>query len=197
MLQQLTTALQKQKGVIVTNGELSDVVSIPVQCTQENPVQLHEECQPQTVTTHNIAAHQCLGLLSKNAGTFSDLLAEDMSKLGMKTKEQRNQTKEDGKVEHKAPAFLAVDSSGWHGASSSVSQNPKQEPPVGNRTLQTARMQRTDSPSLLCEILNQPGGFLMSDVALQSHVCDFCEAVFPGDTTTRGEYLQHLYTHIT
>lgn len=44
---------------------------------------------------------------------------------------------------------------------------------------------------------SQPDGMLMSDVALQSHICDFCQAVFPGDTSTRGDFLRHLYTHIT
>lgn len=44
---------------------------------------------------------------------------------------------------------------------------------------------------------NQADGMLMSDVALQSHICDFCQAVFPGDTGTRGDFLRHLYTHIT
>lgn len=43
---------------------------------------------------------------------------------------------------------------------------------------------------------SQADGILMSDVTLQSHVCDFCQAVFPGDTSTRGDFLQHLYTHI-
>uniref|UniRef100_A0AAQ5XQW1 UBZ1-type domain-containing protein n=1 Tax=Amphiprion ocellaris TaxID=80972 RepID=A0AAQ5XQW1_AMPOC len=55
----------------------------------------------------------------------------------------------------------------------------------------------TNSPSLAADSMSQPGGPLMSDVALQSHVCEFCQAVFPGDTTTRGEFLRHLYTHVT
>uniref|UniRef100_A0A3B4B4U3 Uncharacterized protein n=1 Tax=Periophthalmus magnuspinnatus TaxID=409849 RepID=A0A3B4B4U3_9GOBI len=40
-------------------------------------------------------------------------------------------------------------------------------------------------------------GLMLSDVALQSHMCEICQAVFPANTTTRGQYLQHLYTHIT
>lgn len=44
---------------------------------------------------------------------------------------------------------------------------------------------------------SQADGILMSDVALQSQICDFCQAVFPGDTSTRGDFLRHLYTHIT
>lgn len=55
----------------------------------------------------------------------------------------------------------------------------------------------TDTYSPVKDLLSQSDGLLMSDVALQSHVCEFCLAVFPGDTTTRGEFLRHLYTHIT
>lgn len=59
------------------------------------------------------------------------------------------------------------------------------------------QMPVTDRRSLVNDFLSQCDGLLMSDVALQSHVCEFCQAVFPGDTTTRGEFLRHLYTHIT
>ncbi|XP_036415823.1 uncharacterized protein zgc:113184 isoform X2 [Colossoma macropomum] len=45
------------------------------------------------------------------------------------------------------------------------------------------------------EMLSQAGGLLMSGVTLQSQVCEFCHAVFPGHTTTRGEFLRHLTTH--
>lgn len=47
------------------------------------------------------------------------------------------------------------------------------------------------------DLLKQGGGALMSDVALHSHVCEFCQAVFPGDSTTKGEFLRHLCTHVT
>ncbi|XP_061075753.1 uncharacterized protein zgc:113184 [Conger conger] len=46
------------------------------------------------------------------------------------------------------------------------------------------------------EMVSQGGGLMMSEVALQSQVCEFCHAVFPGSTTTRGEFLRHLTTHI-
>lgn len=113
------------------------MVSIPVQCSQKSPVHLREHPQPPTGTTHDSRAQGGFDLLSRNAGTFSDLLAEDMSKLGVNVRCQR---KEDRKMEHKAPPVSAAVSSGWHGASSSVSKNPKQDPPVGGRMLQTARV---------------------------------------------------------
>lgn len=59
------------------------------------------------------------------------------------------------------------------------------------------QMSAAASPSLVSDFPSQPGGLLISDVALQSHVCEFCQAVFPGDTTTRGEFLRHLCTHVT
>ncbi|KAJ8358541.1 hypothetical protein SKAU_G00150660 [Synaphobranchus kaupii] len=46
------------------------------------------------------------------------------------------------------------------------------------------------------EMISQGGGLMMSEVALHSQVCEFCQAVFPGNTTTRGEFLRHLTAHI-
>ncbi|KAK6466864.1 TRAF family member-associated NF-kappa-B activator-like [Huso huso] len=43
----------------------------------------------------------------------------------------------------------------------------------------------------------QLGGILLSNVTLNSQVCEFCQAVFPSETTTRGEYLRHITAHIT
>lgn len=65
------------------------------------------------------------------------------------------------------------------------------------KTLSCPQLPATDRPLLTDGSLSHSDGLLMSDVALQSHMCDFCQAVFPGDTTTRGEFLRHLYTHIT
>ncbi|XP_030276019.1 uncharacterized protein LOC115583378 isoform X2 [Sparus aurata] len=149
LLHQLATALQKQQGAALPNGEASDMMSIPVQCTQEIPACLLEYPQPLTATAHNAAAQCCVAdRLSRNVGTFSDLLAEDMSKLCM--------------------------------------EGPRR-----------TKMPGTDRPSLPNDLRTLSDGMLMSDVALQSNVCEFCQAVFPGDTTTRGEFLRHLYTHIT
>ncbi|XP_071351465.1 uncharacterized protein [Trachinotus anak] len=195
LLHQLRTALQKQQGATVPNGDLSDMMSIPVQCSQEIPVYFHEKPQPRTAAAHNLEAQCGVDHLSRNVGTFTDLLAEDMSKLCM---DLRLQSKEDGKLQQRVAPMLTPDSSRWQGASSCESKNPAQaDHPVRERTLHTARMPASGSPSLDSDFLSQSGGMLMSDVVMQSHVCDFCQAVFPSDTTTRGEFLRHLHTHIT
>lgn len=261
LLHQLTTALQKQQGpyesywnsnahkrasydllytcktlsagATVPNGELSDMMSIPVQCTQLIPGHLQEKPEPQSATAHNPAA-QCG--LSRNVVTFSDLLAVDMSKLHVDGACQRNENRE---LAQNVGPLLSLGSLRWEGASSKVSKNLLQADHLsGDRTMLTVRVRRclywtivspvdrgspvcpcilprssskipclvlcvcpqmpgTDRPSLVDDFPSQSDGLLMSDMVLQSHVCEFCQAVFPGDTTTRGEFLRHLYTHIT
>lgn len=189
LLHQLTTALQKQQGATVPNGEMNDMMSIPVQCTQEIPEYPHEKPQPLTATALNPAAKCGVDWLSRNVGTFSDVLAEDMSKLCV---DGPHQKKQDQELAQNVAPLLSLDSMKWPAASSSVSKNQLQADPLyRDRTMHTMRMPLTDSPSLLGD------GMLMSDVALQSHTCDFCQAVFPGDTTTRGDFLRHLHTHLT
>nr|XP_006629393.1 PREDICTED: uncharacterized protein LOC102691194 [Lepisosteus oculatus]XP_015199650.1 PREDICTED: uncharacterized protein LOC102691194 [Lepisosteus oculatus]XP_015199651.1 PREDICTED: uncharacterized protein LOC102691194 [Lepisosteus oculatus]XP_015199653.1 PREDICTED: uncharacterized protein LOC102691194 [Lepisosteus oculatus]XP_015199654.1 PREDICTED: uncharacterized protein LOC102691194 [Lepisosteus oculatus] len=51
--------------------------------------------------------------------------------------------------------------------------------------------------SFLDSDLLSRGGLLLSEVTLNSQVCEFCQAVFPSDTTTRGEFLRHLTAHVT
>ncbi|XP_037607912.1 uncharacterized protein zgc:113184 [Sebastes umbrosus] len=196
LLHQLTTALQKQQGGFVPNGELSDMMSIPVQCSQELPVYLRETPQPLTVAALNPAAQRDVDRLPRNMGTFYDLLTEDISKLCV---DVPRQGKEDGKMlEHPVAPLLSLDVMRWQGVSSNVSNNPGgADHRCGDRTMHTVGMTATDCHSPVGDPLSQPGGMLMSDVALQSHVCEFCQAIFPGDSTTRGEFLRHLYTHVT
>ncbi|XP_041834083.1 uncharacterized protein zgc:113184 isoform X1 [Melanotaenia boesemani] len=180
LLHQLTTALQKQHGASVPNGEGNEMISIPVQCTNEMPVCLYKTCD---------ADH-----LSKNGATASCLLAENMSKLSVDEPFQRWQ---DLKAEKIDPFMLTLESSKHHGGSSCKSKTPGQNRPGEDRTLFNVRMPVTDGTSLTGDLLSCSGGALLSDVALQSHVCEFCHAVFPGDTTTGGEFLRHLHTHVT
>ncbi|XP_073324538.1 uncharacterized protein [Pagrus major] len=197
LLHQLTTALQKQQGAALPNGEASDMMSIPVQCTQEIPACLLENPQPLTATAHNAAA-QCgvADHLSKNVGTFSDLLAKDMSKLCMEGPRRIKVNQE--LVQPTFAPLLSMDSLRWQGASSNASRNVLQADHLcGDGTMHTLRTPATDSPSLAGDLRTLSHGMLMSDVALQSHVCEFCQAIFPGDTTTRGEFLRHLHTHVT
>ncbi|KAI3370223.1 hypothetical protein L3Q82_025012 [Scortum barcoo] len=194
LLHQLSAALQKQQGGTVPNGDLGEMMSIPIQCTQKIPAYLHEKPQPLTARGHNSEAQCGISRLSRNAGTFSDLIAEDMSKLCVDVPCQR---KEDGNLEQKVAPLKSLDPLRWQGASSNVSKNPGRADHLsGDRTMHTVRMPATDGPSQFGGSLSQSDGMLLSDVALQSHVCEFCQAVFPGDTTTRGEFLRHLYTHV-
>lgn len=195
LLHQLTTALQKQQGVTVPNGELSDMMSIPVQCSQDLPVFLHVRPPQRTATLRNPAAQRAVDRLSPNVGTFSDLLAEDMTKLCV---DVPRQGKEDGTLEQMVAPLLSWDFMGRQGASSSVSNHlGHADHHSRDRTKHTVGMPAPDSPSLPRDLLNPSDGLLMSDVVLQSHVCEFCQAAFPGDTTTRGEFLRHLNTHVT
>ncbi|XP_070699872.1 uncharacterized protein [Pempheris klunzingeri] len=193
LLHQLTNALQKHQGDAVHNGDLGDMTSIPVQCTHEIPVYLHES----PLLLEATGTQRGGNCLCGNAGTFSDLLAEDMSRLCVDVPRQR---KEDGTLEQKVAPLLGMDSSRCQGASSNFSKNLWQVDHPGDRpkhAVKTYDVAAAGGPALVGDILSESGGRLMSDVALQSHICEFCQAVFPGDTTTRGEFLRHLYTHVT
>ncbi|XP_029948349.1 uncharacterized protein LOC115389093 [Salarias fasciatus] len=199
MLHQLTTALQKQQGASVPTADVSELMSIPVQCSKAMPVYPHEAPQPGPPAAQTPAEQCGFDRFSRNVGIFSDVLAEDMSKLRVDIPLQR---KEGMKVDPKSPFLLSLDSLKSHGALSSESKHQKQSPTHEESTLPRRQMPVTDGPSPggvggRGDHFCPSGGVLMSDVALQSHVCEFCEAVFPGDTTTRGEFLRHLYTHVT
>eukprot|EP00066_Takifugu_rubripes_P023137 XP_011612403.1 PREDICTED: uncharacterized protein LOC105417860 isoform X2 [Takifugu rubripes] len=118
-------------------------------------------------SSHNLTAADGF---SQNMKMFSDLLTTDMSKLAV---DRALQTSENQELAQNVPPLRSL------------------EPfrcPGGNGGLST---------NMVDIFSSQPDGMLMSDVALQSHICDFCQAVFPGDTSTRGDFLRHLYTHIT
>ncbi|XP_029989338.1 uncharacterized protein LOC115418925 [Sphaeramia orbicularis] len=193
LLHQLTTALQKQQGASVPNGELSDTMSIPVQCTPEIPTCLLEKPLPLAAAAHNPAAQCGVQCPSKNVGTFSDLLAQDMFKLCVDV-----HGKDDRKPDPNPSSLLFQDAAKIQGASQNVSKHPKpRDHRAGDRRLHTVQTPLAGCLSPHGDFLGQSDALLMSDIALQSHVCEFCQAVFPGDTTTRGEFLRHLYTHIT
>lgn len=193
LLHQLTTALQKQQGASVPNGELTDTMSIPVQCTPEIPTYVLEKPLPLAATAHNPVAQCGVQSSSKNVGTFSDLLAQDMFKLCVD-----GHGKDDRKSHPNPSSLLAQDAPKIQGTSQNVSKHPKPtDHTPGDGRPHTARTPLAGCLSPHGDFLNQSDALLMSDIALQSHVCEFCQAVFPGDTTTRGDFLRHLYTHIT
>ncbi|KAM4582149.1 uncharacterized protein V3H82_006226 isoform 4-T5 [Fundulus diaphanus] len=180
LLHQLTTVLQKQQGV--SAPEVGDLISLPVQCSHEIPACLYEKPQPLTSAGPDPAKDQ------PNAGCASGILAEGMSKLSMDMPWQR---KPGEKTEMLNPFMFNLDSSKYNVASSPRSKPSEQNDLGRDRALHTAMMPMADGG-----LLNLSVGGMMSDAALQSHVCEFCQAVFPRDSTTRGEYLRHLCTHV-
>lgn len=121
-------------GATVPNGELSNMMSIPVQCTQEIPVYFHEKPQPLAAAAHNPAAQCGIDCLTRNVGTFSNLLAEDMAKLSVDMPHQR---KEDGMLAQKAAPLLSLDSLRLPGASSNESKTPSQADRFGRDRTRT------------------------------------------------------------
>ncbi|XP_061689398.1 uncharacterized protein zgc:113184 [Syngnathoides biaculeatus] len=167
LLHRLMTTLQEAKGA--SNGDLTG------NCIQEIPVHF----QGNTISTHNPAAPSDLYAFLPNENT-THLLAEDMSKLSMKLsygKAQQKMSLGQDSLTNKFPCDAPSERGSHHQKSTKMSQSDRQ-------------LLGFDLPSL-------PGRLLMSDVTLQSNVCDFCQAVFPGYTTTKGEFLQHLHNHIT
>ncbi|XP_054883670.1 uncharacterized protein zgc:113184 isoform X2 [Poeciliopsis prolifica] len=189
MLHQLTTALQKQQGVSVPEVEVSDLISIPVQCSHEVPAFLHEKPQPLTSAGPDPTSPHGAEHASRNAGCASGVLAEGMSKLSMNMPCQR---KQDVKTEMLNPFVFNTEFSKYNADSPSRTKPSEQNGPGERRAPCTAMVPMTDGG-----LLDLSGGAMMSDVAMHSHVCDFCQAVFPGDSTTRGEFLRHLHTHVT
>ncbi|XP_038153946.1 uncharacterized protein zgc:113184 [Cyprinodon tularosa] len=185
LLHQLTTALHNQQGISVTEAEVSDLISFPLQCSPEIPAFLHGKPQPQAAPTQPCGAER----FSRDAGCSSGVLAEGMSKLSVDTTRQR---KQDAKMEMFNPFTFNLESSKYLGASSSESK-PSEQNSRGENGAQFRAMMPVKDGGLL----TLSGAGVMSDVALHSHVCEFCQAVFPGDSTTKGEFLRHLCTHVT
>ncbi|XP_014876981.1 uncharacterized protein LOC106939184 [Poecilia latipinna] len=187
LLHRLTTALQKQQGVSVSEVEVSDLISIPVQCSHEVSAFLYEKPQPLTSAGPDPTLPHGAEHASRNVGCASGVLAEGMSKLSVNMPCQR---KQDAKTEMLNPFVFNTEFSKLHADSPSRSKPSEQNGPGERRA--PYMMPMTDGG-----LLNLSGGAMMSEVAMHSHVCDFCQAVFPGDSTTRGEFLRHLHTHVT
>lgn len=183
-------------------------MSIAVQCTQHIPEYLQEKPEPPSAKAHGPAAQYGVNGLLGNVGMFSDRLAMDMSKLCVGG---ARQIKENQDFEQNVAPLRSLDSLNLQEVSGNLSQADHLS---GGRTALAARVgvfavvlgflscSSRPLPSVcpqmpLMDFPSQLDVLLMSDVALQSNVCEFCQAVFPGDTTTRGEFLRHLCTHIT
>lgn len=103
-------------GTALPNGERSDMTSIPVQCTQENPACLGKKPRAPAAAAPGPASQCGIELLTRNTGAFSSLLAEDMDKLSVN---MPHQIMTNGLLEHKATSVLSLDSSKWPAALSS------------------------------------------------------------------------------
>ncbi|XP_075880565.1 uncharacterized protein LOC142887113 isoform X2 [Nelusetta ayraudi] len=190
LLNQLTAALQKQQGAAIPHGDSHGTRSTTV---QENLRGAPEEQTPQGHVPAAGAPQWGFGGDASKTGASSTLLSPKVSELHA-----------DGGFCQPCPKHEAQDLAlarsletlGWQGASC---PDPKTAQPLERPVRDTAlfTLPATDRPFLADDFPSHSDGLLMSDVALQSHMCDFCQAVFPGDTTTRGEFLRHLYTHVT
>ncbi|KAL7843095.1 hypothetical protein AOLI_G00246070 [Acnodon oligacanthus] len=185
MLQRLTQALRRQQGLPpVSNGDLEDLVSIPIQCTDdESPA--YPEGHAQAAPMQTLALHSRGDpAISPIAGAMDRLqLNPALGEANLNSHDETvsmGSTRQKGTLEPSILEDLRQAEQRWHS-----SQPPKQT-------------RRPWSSSFMnSEMLSQAGGLLMSGVTLQSQVCEFCHAVFPGHTTTRGEFLRHLTTHTT
>ncbi|XP_077459255.1 uncharacterized protein LOC144075764 isoform X2 [Stigmatopora argus] len=155
-----------QQAKGIPNGNLTS------KHTQEFPAHF----QPKPMRTYSAAAQTDPLVPSSNENT-SHLLAEDVSKLSMNAP--------DGKAQQ----MMSL------GQDSLTNTFSCDVPSGGGSLKDSQRMSLSDSQLFGFDLPSLPGGRLMSDLTLQSHECDFCQAVFPRHTTTRGEFLQHLHKH--
>lgn len=188
LLRQLTAALTQQKGE--ANGALKDVPTTLGQLNSENPTYLNIAPPPPPSHLPLILAPSGLcGIQGpRNSGNFSDVLTQDLLKLSLETTATQRQ---DPKSELSVPHSLTSQMTMFRRDNTVSTSQPLSHQGDG------IRLPAPSCPLVCSDALPQSSEALVSDVALQSHVCEFCQAVFPGDTTTRGQYLQHLYTHIT
>ncbi|XP_048856341.1 uncharacterized protein zgc:113184 [Brienomyrus brachyistius] len=209
LLSRLMEMLKQQQAVShIPNAGEEVKVSRPVQCMEEEHEYVGTRASP--VTPQHPAD---LLLTSPVAGSCSGAsypLAEGLNRLHLQAAESLNIRP----VEvHKIPTLGPLGAAGGNiapttvladlmreeqrlretpnksGALANYAGEQEQKPPTQRRWM--------NSSFLNSEMLSQAGGLLMSEVALQSQVCEFCRAVFPGNTTTIGEFLRHLNTHVT
>ncbi|XP_060766750.1 uncharacterized protein zgc:113184 isoform X2 [Neoarius graeffei] len=186
MLQHLTEALRRQQGVApVFNGNVEDLYSEPVQYRHDGFT--CAEGRAQAARAYTCAAQTHTPALHPAGDSVVSPLAGDLNRLHMEPVQEKVEIKgatsgsEQCKTEeHSILDELRQIEQHWHSS-------------------QTHKQQRRpwSSSFLTSEMLSDAGGMLMSRVTLHSQVCEFCHAVFPGHTTTRGDFLRHLTTHIS
>ncbi|XP_062401274.1 uncharacterized protein zgc:113184 isoform X2 [Sardina pilchardus] len=191
MLQHLTGALHQQGH----NGDSDNLASMSVPCSQDDLInfcsdaQLLLRRQPLDQSAEPNAAHG-------GSRVTTDLLTSRVDQLHL------------SHPQHHAPQGAGA-TAGLQGSSTAPGVVPSRAPPsiIGDlkRAEQEwaennptrARRPWSSSSFLNSEWLSLTGGRAMSRVTVETQVCEFCQAVFPGHTTTRGEFLRHLTSHIT
>uniref|UniRef100_A0A3P8Z3U1 Tbk1/Ikki binding domain-containing protein n=1 Tax=Esox lucius TaxID=8010 RepID=A0A3P8Z3U1_ESOLU len=208
LLQQLTETLKRQQGGPPVRGEASAMPTSPIQCSQAEPGPLpalpelpvvpkkHTASlpEPPLVQICNPATHHGVISQSGASGSISNVLAGSLDRLRLDIAHPGTERQEVLKTGPFGPLHLP-----GNGEMVRSSGDSKQAGRCwgDDMTREMFRMPSGFGSFLDNEFLNQAGGMvLMSEVALQSQVCDFCHAVFPGHTTTRGDFLHHLHTHI-
>ncbi|XP_072522546.1 uncharacterized protein [Salminus brasiliensis] len=186
MLQKLTEALRRQQGVApLSNGHFQDLVSIPVQCTEDEETFAYPGVPAKAAQVQALALHtRADANLSPLAGALDRLqLGPSWGEAGPNNHDQA----------------VSVDSQRQQGTQQTSIVDELREAEQRWHSSQAAKQTRRpwSSSFMNSEMLSQAGGMLMSRVTLQSQVCEFCHAVFPGHTTTKGEFLRHLTTHTT
>ncbi|KAI1891096.1 hypothetical protein AGOR_G00160410 [Albula goreensis] len=202
LLHQLIEALKQQRGVaFVPNGDLRAAMSAPILCTEEKHTP-HSECCTQAMT-RLLPSAGCTKVSNAEDGRATDLLAQATDRLQLNSTQQ-------GEGKGKNTPLVAT-----MGPLASPGLNRGLAPPSGVADNLTPEQQLREvfykaiggmndldaapwifTSFLDSEMLSEGGGLMMSEVHLQSQVCEFCHAIFPGNTTTRGEFLRHLTAHI-
>lgn len=181
MLQHLMEALRRQQGLPpLSNGDSEDLVSIPVQCTEDEVTFACSDVPVQAAQMPALAPH------TKEGDVNIPPLTGALDRLHLDptwAEPKLNNCDQTMPANSPAPQASIVEElqqaeQRWHSSQAAKSTR------------------RPWSSSFInSEMLSQAGGLLMSGVTLQSQVCEFCHAVFPGHTTTSGEFLRHLMTH--
>ncbi|XP_073681723.1 uncharacterized protein [Garra rufa] len=184
IIQHLSDTIQQQQGLATAPARN---FAKPFQCTEENSKhRLHsQECHEQESLRHPIGPH----ILGPQTGNDFSHIDRGLNQLhfNLDVPDQK-QGNHDKAVFHNP--VETTENSAWDDLRRAEQQH------YANQTSQ--RLRRPWSSSFLdSELVSQAGGLFMSGVTLQSQVCEFCHAVFPGHTSTRGEFLRHLTTHMT
>ncbi|XP_063072379.1 uncharacterized protein zgc:113184 [Engraulis encrasicolus] len=219
-------ALNTQPGAtqLGPNGELDTQTSLPVPCTQTDLIQFYSGTH-HPMAHHHLPLHRAASgnAAYRDDGVRTDLLTSGLDRLQLQDPQhQPLLAAPSGTCGPQHQSLLggpsgtcaALEPMGVTGRQSSTTRppevfSPPKAPPSIIDDLKRAEQQWAEmnaarerrpwasSSFLESEWMSVSGGRAVSRVTLQSQVCEFCHAVFPGHTTTRGDFLRHLTSHIT